>query len=129
MFSRHAPSAARPSLHKFVILPYIFHHKNLLNGIIQRTFTMAKTATETLNTDMIIQVNDYLITWIEGFLIDRKARGLTENTLLFYTRKLRQFHEFSEGQAVTRVSQIDANLIRQFLLWLETTGHNPGGVL
>src|SRR5215510_15025727 len=90
---------------------------------------MAKLASEIMNTDMIIQVNDYLITWIDGFLIDRKARGLTENTLLFYTRKLRQFHEFSEGQAVTRVSQIDANPIRQFLLWLETTGHNPGGVL
>jgi site-specific recombinase XerD len=84
---------------------------------------------ENTNTQMIIQVNDYLLTWIEGFLIDRKARGLTENTLLYYTRKLKQFNEFAETQAVTRLSQIDANLIRQFLLWLETTGHNPGGIL
>jgi site-specific recombinase XerD len=90
---------------------------------------MTKVTSKIMNTDMIIQVNDYLVTWIDGFLMDRKARGLTENTLLFYTRKLRQFNEFAEGQAVTRVSQIDANLIRQFLLWLETTGHNPGGVL
>lgn len=40
---------------------------------------------ENVNTEMIIQVNDYLVTWIEGFLIDRKARGLTENTLLYYS--------------------------------------------
>jgi len=77
------------------------------------------------DTEMIIQVNDYLVTWIEGFLIDRKARGLTENTLLFYTRKLKQFNQFAETQAVTRLSQVDANLIRQFLLWMENTGHNP----
>jgi integrase/recombinase XerD len=78
---------------------------------------------------MTTQVNDYLLTWIEGFLIDRKARGLTNNTLLFYTRKLKQFNDFAESQAVCRVSQIDSNLIRQFLLWMENTGHNDGGKL
>ena len=81
------------------------------------------------NTQMIPEINDYLLTWTEGFIIDRKARGLTENTLLFYTRKLKQFNEFLESQAVTRLSQVDTNLIRQYLLWMETTGHNPGGVL
>jgi hypothetical protein len=53
------------------------------------------------NTDMIREINDYLMTWIEGFIIDRKTRGLSENTLLFYTRKLRQFNEFAETQAVS----------------------------
>ena len=50
------------------------------------------------DTQMIIQVNDYLLTWIEGFLIDRKARGLTKNTILYYSRKLKQFNEFAETQ-------------------------------
>ena len=81
------------------------------------------------DTQVIIQVNDYLLTWIEGFLIDRKARGLTKNTILYYSRKLKQFNEFAETQAVNRVSQIDSNLIRQFLLWLENTDHNEGGKL
>ncbi len=27
-------------------------------------------------TQMTTQVNDYLLTWVEGFLVDRKARGL-----------------------------------------------------
>ncbi len=30
---------------------------------------------------MTTQVNDSLLTWIEGFLVDRKARGLTDNKL------------------------------------------------
>ena len=55
---------------------------------------------------MTTQVNDYLLTWIEGFLVDRKARGLTNNTLLYYTRKLKQFSQYAEDQAVTRISQI-----------------------
>ena len=67
---------------------------------------------------MIIQVNDYCVTWIDGCLIDRKARGLTVNSLPFYTRKLNQFNEFAETQAVTNVSQIDPNLLRQFLLYI-----------
>ncbi len=75
---------------------------------------------------MIVQ--DYLPIWINAFIVDRKARGLTNNTLLYYQRKLKQFNEYAESQAVTRISQLDATTIRQFLLWMEDTGHNPGGV-
>src|SRR5690349_20643737 len=78
---------------------YIYH-TNLLYVIIYRIFTMTSKIAD---TKMIIQINDDLVTWIEGFLIDRKARGLTENTLLFYTRKLKQFNEFAETQAVSRL--------------------------
>ncbi len=35
---------------------------------------------------MTTHVNDYLLTWMEGFLVDRKARGLTNNTLKFPAR-------------------------------------------
>ncbi len=35
---------------------------------------------------------------------------------------------FCEGQAVTQIRQIDATFLRKMLLWLEETGHNPGGV-
>ncbi len=52
-------------------------------------------------TQMTTQVNDHLLTWVEGFLVDRKARGLTNNTLLYYTRKLKQFHQYAESQAAT----------------------------
>jgi len=29
-------------------------------------------------------VDDYLLTWLEAFLIDRKAQGVNEGTLHFY---------------------------------------------
>ncbi len=41
-------------------------------------------------TQMTTQVNDYLLTWIEGFLVDRKARGLINNTFPFDSHKLKK---------------------------------------
>jgi len=51
-------------------------------------------------------VNDYLLTWLEAFMIDRKAQGVSEGT---------------------HVQQIKPISIREYLLWLEVAGHNPGG--
>lgn len=70
----------------------------------------------------------YLLTWIGAFLTDRKAQNMSPGTLHFYRSKLELFTRFCEGQAVTQITQIDSNLIRQFMLWLEETGHNPGGI-
>ncbi|HVP21685.1 MAG TPA: phage integrase N-terminal SAM-like domain-containing protein [Anaerolineaceae bacterium] len=70
----------------------------------------------------------YLLTWIDAFLVDRKARGTAKGSLKFYSRNLKLFTDFCENQAVKTITQIDPNLIRQFLLWLETTNHNPGGI-
>jgi len=36
-------------------------------------------------------VDDYLLTWIEAFLIDRKANGVAAVTLRFYRIKLLMF--------------------------------------
>lgn len=72
-------------------------------------------------------VDDYLTVWLEAFVIDRRARGMSRNTILFYTRKLKQFNQYAEAQAVTRISQITPGLIREFILWMQAD-HNPGGV-
>jgi site-specific recombinase XerD len=71
--------------------------------------------------------DDYLLTWVEAFLIDRKAQSMSRGTLDFYRKKLRLFTDFCESQAVTRVSQITPGLLREFLLVLEAKGHNAGG--
>ncbi len=71
--------------------------------------------------------NDYLLTWLEAFLTDCRVSGLAAGSLRFYRQKLELFTRFCEGQAVTRIGQIDAGLIREYLFWLEATGHNPGG--
>jgi site-specific recombinase XerD len=45
----------------------------------------------------------------------------------FYRKKLKYFAEYCEGQAVTEVSQLTSDLIRRYILELQST-HNSGGV-
>ena len=71
---------------------------------------------------------DYLSIWIESFLIDRKAQNLSEGTLQFYRKKLKLFSHFCDSQAITQITQITPNTLRQFLFYLGETNHNPGGV-
>ena len=75
-----------------------------------------------------VGLDDYLATWIEAFLVDRKAQNLAAGTLYYYRAKLALFAAYCDGQVITRIGQITPNTIRQYLLHLEGTGHNPGGV-
>ncbi len=79
-------------------------------------------------TNITLGVDDALVTWIESFLIDRKAQNMASGTLYFYKTKLKLFHTFCEGQVITNISQITPDTIRRFLLHLGETGHNPGGI-
>ncbi len=69
-----------------------------------------------------------LMTWIEAFLVDRKAQNLSRGTLYFYQAKLKLFSNYCEGQVVGRVTGITPDVIRRYLLFLEENGHNPGGI-
>ena len=70
---------------------------------------------------------DYLPILIDSFLVDRKAQGLSGETLKFYQKKLKYFLKFCEGQAVTQVAQLTPDLLRRYFVEL-SEGHNPGGV-
>lgn len=70
---------------------------------------------------------DHLSTAIQAFLNDKQASGFSSNTVDFYRKCLSKFERFCDTQGVIKVEQIDANLIRQHLLWLEQNGHSPGG--
>jgi site-specific recombinase XerD len=83
--------------------------------------------TETQGTITKSIVDDYLLTWVEAFMIDRKARGLADGTLRFYQQKLKLFSDYCETQVLNQIGQITPTLLRQYLLWLEDTGHNEGG--
>jgi len=72
-------------------------------------------------------MDDSILVWAEAFLNDRKARGSAEGTLDFYREKLKLFFSYCDALVVERISQITPTLIRQYLLHLENTGHNPGG--
>jgi site-specific recombinase XerD len=82
---------------------------------------------DTPRTIQVSKVDDYLLNWLEAFLIDRKAAGLAEGSLRFYQQKLKLFADFCEAQAVQQINQITASFLRQFLLFLEEGGHNAGG--
>lgn len=75
-----------------------------------------------------INTESYLLTWIEAFLIDRKAQNMTKGTLRFYQWKLKYFMEYCETQHIKDIRQIDPNTIRYYLLDLENKGHNDGGI-
>ncbi|MGD0856582.1 MAG: tyrosine-type recombinase/integrase [Dehalococcoidia bacterium] len=82
---------------------------------------------ETQRTLQVSNVDDYLLNWLEAFLIDRKATGVAEGTLRFYRQKIKLFTDYCDGQAVKQIGQITPSFLRQFLLYLEESGHNAGG--
>ncbi len=70
----------------------------------------------------------HLESWLEGFLIDRKAQNVAAGTLTFYQKKLPTFIAFCEGQAITRIDQVAPDALRKYMLWLEARRHNAGGI-
>jgi site-specific recombinase XerD len=82
---------------------------------------------QTQRTNKNYFIDEYLLTWVDAFLIDRKARGSAKGTLDFYSQKIRKFTNYCEIQAVKNISQISPGFIRHYLLYLEQVKHNPGG--
>lgn len=72
--------------------------------------------------------DDYLLTWIEAFLIDRKAQNLSTGTLYTYRAKLKLFVQYCESQVITQIHQITPVVIREYLFWLAENHHNEGGI-
>jgi hypothetical protein len=65
--------------------------------------------------------------WVEAFIIDRKSRGLSPNTIIFYQKKMKKFLKYCEINQIFDIQGVRASHIRKFLLWLEDRGHNRGG--
>ena len=78
-------------------------------------------------TRMTREKIDGLETWVTAFLRDCKTRGLSAFTVEFYRAQLQIFITYCKGESVTEVLDITPNLIRGFLLALETSGRNAGG--
>jgi len=79
-------------------------------------------------TKTILSYDTYIATWLDAFYQDRKAQGLCTNSIQFYHEKLLLFQKFCDSQHITQVDQLTPVILREFLLWLESTGHNPGGI-
>jgi integrase/recombinase XerD len=65
--------------------------------------------------------------WFDAFLNDLKARGSAKGTIRFYTQKIKLFLDYREAFAINQINQISAAFIRQYMLYLDKSNHNPGG--
>jgi integrase/recombinase XerC/integrase/recombinase XerD len=63
---------------------------------------------------------------VQGFLIDRQARGLATGTVRFYEQKLAHLTRFMAGLGLTEVEQVTPRLLRQLLLQFSAE-HSEGG--
>lgn len=75
----------------------------------------------------IISIQE-ILNWVEAFLMDRKARGYSDGTSYFYKMKLQLFINYCNIQHINEIQQITPTFIRLYLLELENSGHNPGGI-
>lgn len=85
----------------------------------------------TTSNQRTIVVNDQdtnLFIWAEAFIVDRQAQNLSKRTIDYYQEKLRGFLDYCEAQQVKQITDITPVVLRQYLLFLEENGHNPGGV-
>ena len=81
-------------------------------------------------TQRIISVepNDLIVNWVEGFLTDCRARNLSPLTNRFYRIKLAVFLKWLNSRQIFTISEITPPILREFLLTLENSAHNPGGI-
>ncbi len=104
--------------------------KHVFVAVLERQMEITMPQNTTINQGTILKLSQetHLLTWIEAFLVDRKAQGLSEGTLTFYCDKLELFTDYCDCQLITQITEINPNQIRMYLLYLEEKGHNPGGV-
>lgn len=69
-----------------------------------------------------------ILDWANQFYQSKKVEGVSPYTLTFYKQQLGHFLKYCDAQVLTSFEDITTNVIRQFLLWHEETGHNPGGL-
>ncbi len=64
----------------------------------------------------------------ESFIFDRQAQNLAAGTIKFYKVKMKLFFQYLEKIGITRITEITSQILREYLIYLEETHHNPGGI-
>jgi len=65
---------------------------------------------------------------VQGFLLDAHARNVAPGTLRFYSQKLHPLTAYLEGLQLREAAEVTPSHLRFWLVHLQETGHNPGGV-
>ena len=79
-------------------------------------------------TQGTIELNQSIEVWAKEFILDRKVRGLSPGTIRFYRQKLKLFIDWCNSQNISNFSGLNSNNLRHYLLYLEESGHNKGGI-
>jgi len=89
---------------------------------------MAEKGNKTQRINIIHNyVEDDLTTWINEFIFDRRSQNMATGTIYFYKSKLKLFTQYCSAQQISKIAQITPGTLRNYLLWLDDTGHNAGG--
>lgn len=83
---------------------------------------------ENIHSSIDLIGSDTIFHWMHVFLMSCRSRNLSSGTIEFYEKKLTAFRQFCSDLAITDITQISADNIRQFLIYLEERKHKPAGV-
>lgn len=72
--------------------------------------------------------DDNIAVWVDAFLQAKKSENLSKHSIAFYDRSLKVFITYCDAQSVRNINQITPNFLRDFLVWLDSKGHNTGGI-
>jgi len=75
-----------------------------------------------------IQANTDIQNWMDGFILDRKTMQVSKNTINFYQVEFKRFTAFCDGLGIVALQDLTASMLRSYLIHLEETGRNPGGI-
>lgn len=75
-----------------------------------------------------VSESDNLLYWLQIYLHACRSRNLSSGTIEFYEKKLSAFLNFCSDLAIMDTTQISADNIRQFLIYLEERKHKPAGI-
>ena len=93
-------------------------------GVVKQSTGSRGGRSERLSPDLSVS---HLALSVSGFLLDRRARGFTANTIKFYESELRLFCNYLKDQGITETEAITATHLRAYLLHVGQR-RKPGGV-
>ena len=64
----------------------------------------------------------------KSFISDRLAQNLSAGTMKFYEVKIKLFFQYLENTDITKITEITSQVLRDYLIYLENSNHNPGGI-
>jgi integrase/recombinase XerC/integrase/recombinase XerD len=81
-----------------------------------------------LQTFSVSELETDLYSLVDAFLLDKVYDGCRTGTIKFYREKMNKFVAYCKAQVIVSVNDLTPIILRQFLLYLNEQGHNPGGV-